>query len=162
MTNPVLQTMGRFFPCPIPFHFPPFRFFSPSSTTILFSFCSLCVSDTTACFHSATRNYPEKLTCQPTASPSVPCEHLFTEGHWPWTGSVWAIPTAGKCVSSLPLALNTHFFFWCSTLKTCSVTQLHSRNYRSGIITLDNSLPHWHIWTVVVGELYNISKLHSH
>lgn len=164
MTNPALQILGCFF---MPnsffflFFFPPLLIFFPPSTTIIFLLCSVCVSDTTTCFHSTTRNYPEKLTCQPTASPSVLCEHLFTEGHWCKTdhglvlfGDFQSPLSQLQEMGLLPSTCPQHtLFFWCSTLKNCSVTKLHSWNYWSGVIALDHSLPRWHMWTVVGGTL---------
>lgn len=155
MTNPVLQTLGCFFSSPASFFFFSlliFFFFFP----ILFLFCSFYVSDTTTCFHSATRNYPEKLTCQPTASPSVLCEHLFTEGHWCKTVHglfCWGLPASPLPLQEMGLLPSTRpqhpFFFWCSALENCSVAKWPVGNPWSGIFAPGNTLPHWRIWTAV-------------
>lgn len=58
----------------------------------LFCSCSLCVSDDTTCFRSATRNYPEKLTCQPRLHllcSADTCWRKATDVDCPRTSPVW-------------------------------------------------------------------------
>lgn len=126
MTNPVHQILGcGFFRL---FFFPPFFwmfcFFSPSwffgffffdfffcffcflLFCFLFCSCSLCVSDDTTCFRSATRNYPEKLTCQPRLHllcSADTCWRKATDVDCPRTSPVWG--------SQPPLSLQEVGFF---------------------------------------------------
>lgn len=164
--------------------FPPFFwmfcFFSPSwffgffIITIIFCFllfcflfcsCSLCVSDDTTCFRSATRNYPEKLTCQPRLHllcSADTCWRKATDVDCPRTSPVWGsqpplslqevgfspllpqhLPNA-RLFSSPPTPL---FLFWCSTREICSVTGLQSLGWKevancwSETFTLGNFCP---------------------
>lgn len=104
MTNPVRQILGcGFFDCFFfsslflnVFLFSPswffFLFFCFLLVCFLFCSCSLCVSDDTTCFRSATRNYPEKLTCQPRLHllcSADTCWRKATDVDCPRTSPVW-------------------------------------------------------------------------
>lgn len=175
MTNPVRQILGCgfffFFDCFF-FFFPPFFwmffffFFSSFlifwvfiiiitfcflSVCFLFCSCSLCVSDDTTCFRSATRNYPEKLTCQPRLHllcSADTCWRKATDVDCPRTSPVWGSqpplslqevgfsPTSPQTSPQCTLFLCCFFFFlslfhfWCSTREICSVMGLHSLGWK--------------------------------
>lgn len=105
MTNPVHQILGcgffncfffflPFFECFAFFLLPDFLGFFVCFLLFCFLFrsCSLCVSDDTTCFRSATRNYPEKLTCQPRLHllcSADTCWRKATDIDCPRTSPVW-------------------------------------------------------------------------
>lgn len=149
MTNPVRQILGcgfffwllflffflPFFECFSFFFFSSFLIFWVFIIIITFCFlsvcflfcsCSLCVSDDTTCFRSATRNYPEKLTCQPRLHllcSADTCWRKATDVDCPRTSPVWGSqpplslqevgfsPTSPQTSPQCTLFLCCFFFF---------------------------------------------------